>query len=72
MSATIAAGAASSFTLNNTFIKATSVILATVNDTTGSGVLAVQVDNIVNGSCIITLGGVVANTGVVTVAFAIF
>jgi hypothetical protein len=72
VSATIAAGAASSFTLNNTFIKATSVILATVNDTTGSGVLAVQVDNIVNGSCTIALGGVVANTGVVTIGFAIF
>jgi hypothetical protein len=72
VSATIAAGAVSSFTFNNSYIKASSVILATINDTTGSGVLAVQVDNIVNGSCIINLGGVVANTGVVTIAFAIF
>lgn len=72
VSATIAAGALSSFTLNNNYIKADSVIVATVNDTTGAGLLAVQVDNIVAGSCTISLGGVVANTGTVTVAFAIF
>ena len=72
VSATIAAGAMSSFTLNNNYIKADSVIVATVNDTTGAGLLAVQVDNIVAGSCTISLGGVVANTGTVTVAFAIF
>jgi hypothetical protein len=71
VSATIGAGAASSFTLNNSFIKADSIILATVNDTTGSGVLAVQTDGIVAGSCTVTLGGVVANTGVVIVGFAI-
>jgi hypothetical protein len=71
VSATIGAGAASSFTFNNSFIKADSVILATVNDTTGSGVLAVQTDGIVAGSCTVTLGGVVANTGVVTIGFAI-
>ena len=72
VSATIAAGAMSSFTLNNSYIKANSVILATVNDTTGAGLLAVQVDNIVAGSCTVSLGGVVANTGIVTIAFAIF
>lgn len=72
VSATIAAGAMSSFTLNNSYIKADSVILATVNDTTGSGLVAAQVDGIVAGSCTISLGGVVANTGVVTVGFAIF
>lgn len=72
VSDTIAAGAMSSFTLNNSYIKADSVILATVNDTTGAGLLAAQVDGIVAGSCTISLGGVVANTGVVTVAFAIF
>jgi hypothetical protein len=72
VSATIAAGAMSSFTLNNNYIKADSVILATVNDTTGSGLIAVQVDNIVAGSCTVSLGGVVANTGTVTVGFAIF
>jgi hypothetical protein len=71
VSATISAGAASSFTLNNSYIKADSVILATVNDTTGSGMIAVQVDGIVAGSCTITLGGVVANTGVLIVGFAI-
>jgi hypothetical protein len=70
VSATIAAGAMSSFTLNS-FIKADSVIIATVNDTTGSGLLAVQVDGIVAGSCTVSLGGVVANTGVVIVGFAI-
>jgi hypothetical protein len=72
VSATIAAGAMSTFTLNNTFIKTTSVIIATVNDTTGAGLLAVQIDNIVAGSCAVSLGGVVANTGTVNVAFAIF
>ena len=72
VSDTIAAGAIRSFTLNNSYIKADSLILATVNDTTGSGLLAVQVDGIVAGSCTISLGGVVANTGVVIVAFAIF
>lgn len=72
VSATVAAGAMSSFTLNNSYIKANSVILATVNDTTGAGLLAVQVDNIVAGSCTVSLGGVVANTGIVTIAFAIF
>ena len=71
VSATIAAGAMSSFTLNNTFIKADSIIMATVNDTTGAGLLAAQVDGIVAGSCTISLGGVVANTGVVIVGFAI-
>lgn len=72
VSATINAGAMSSFTLNNSYIKADSVILATVNDTTGAGLIAAQVDGIVAGSCTISLGGVVANTGVVTVGFAIF
>jgi hypothetical protein len=72
VSATIGAAAMSSFTFNNNFIKADSIILATVNDTTGSGLLAVQVDAIVAGSCTISLGGVVANTGVVIVGFAIF
>ena len=72
VSATINAGAMSTFTLNNSFIKADSVILAVVNDTTGSGLIAVQVDNIVAGSCSISLGGVVANTGTVTIGFAIF
>jgi hypothetical protein len=72
VSATIAAGAMSSFTLNNTYIKTDSVIIATVNDTTGAGLLAAQVDGIVAGSCTISLGGVVANTGVVIVGFAIF
>jgi len=72
VSATIAAGAMSTFTLNNSYIKANSVILATVNDTTGAGLLAVQVNNIVAGSCSVSLGGVVANTGIVTIAFAIF
>jgi hypothetical protein len=69
----ITAGAASSFTLNNTYIKANSVILATVNDNTGTGVAAIQIDNIVNGSCIVTLGGVVAQaSGALTIGFAIF
>ena len=72
VSATISAGAMSSFTLNNSFIKADSVIMATVNDTTGAGLLAAQVDGIVAGSCTLSLGGVVANTGVVIVGFAIF
>jgi hypothetical protein len=72
VSATISAGAMSSFTLNNSFIKADSVIMATVNDTTGAGLLAAQVDGIVAGSCTVSLGGVVANTGVVIVGFAIF
>jgi hypothetical protein len=72
VSATIGAGAMSSFTLNNSFIKADSVIMATVNDTTGAGLLAAQVDGIVAGSCTLSLGGVVANTGVVIVGFAIF
>lgn len=71
-SQTIGAGSSISFTLNNSFIKADSVILATVNDTTGTGVLFCMVDNIVAGSCTITIYALTANTGTVTVAFAIF
>jgi hypothetical protein len=71
VSATIA-GTVSTFTLNNSYIKADSVILATVNDTTGAGLVAVQVDNIVAGSCSISLAGVVSNTGTVTIGFGIF
>jgi hypothetical protein len=66
------AGAVKTFTLNNSYIKADSVILATVNDTTGAGLVVVQVDNIVAGSCSISLAGVVSNTGTVTVGFGIF
>lgn len=72
VSATIAAGAMSTFTLNNSYIKADSVILATVNGTSGAGLVAVQVNSIVAGSCSISLGGVVANTGTVTISFGIF
>jgi hypothetical protein len=71
VSATIA-GTVNTFTLNNSYIKADSVILATVNDTTGAGLVVVQVDNIVAGSCSISLAGVVSNTGTVTVGFGIF
>jgi hypothetical protein len=66
------AGAVRTFTLNNSYIKADSVILATVNDTTGAGLVVVQVDNIVAGSCLISLAGVVSNTGTVTIGFGIF
>jgi hypothetical protein len=71
VSATIA-GTVNTFTLNNSYIKADSVILATVNDTTGAGLVVVQVDNIAAGSCSISLAGVVSNTGTVTVGFGIF
>jgi hypothetical protein len=71
VSATIA-GTVNTFTLNNSYIKADSVILATVNDTTGAGLVVVQVDNIVAGSCSISLAGVVSNTGTVTIGFGIF
>ena len=71
VSATIA-GTVNTFTLNNSYIKADSVILATVNDTTGAGLVVVQVDNIAAGSCSISLAGVVSNTGIVTVGFGIF
>jgi len=71
VSATIA-GTVNTFTLNNSYIKADSLILATVNDTTGAGLVVVQVDNIVAGSCSINLAGVVSNTGTVTIAFGIF
>ena len=71
VSATIA-GSVNTFTLNNSYIKADSIILATVNDTTGAGLVAVQVDNIVAGSCSISLAGVVSNTGTVTIGFGIF
>jgi hypothetical protein len=71
VSATIA-GTVNTFTFNNSFIKADSVILATVNDTTGAGLVVVQVDNIVAGSCSISLAGVVSNTGTVTIGFGIF
>ena len=71
VSATIA-GSVNTFTLNNSYIKADSVILATVNDTTGAGLVVVQVDNIVAGSCSISLAGVVSNTGTVTIGFGIF
>jgi hypothetical protein len=66
------AGTVRTFTLNNSYIKADSVILATVNDTTGAGLVVVQVDNIAAGSCSISLAGVVSNTGTVTVGFGIF
>ncbi len=71
VSATIA-GTVNTFTLNNSYIKADSLILATVNDTTGAGLVVVQVDNIVAGSCSISLAGVVSNTGTVTIGFGIF
>jgi hypothetical protein len=71
VSATIA-GTVNTFTFNNSYIKADSVILATVNDTTGAGLVVVQVDNIAAGSCSISLAGVVSNTGTVTVGFGIF
>ena len=71
VSATIA-GTVNTFTFNNSYIKADSVILATVNDTTGAGLVVVQVDNIVAGSCSISLAGVVSNTGTVTIGFGIF
>ena len=71
VSATIA-GTVNTFTFNNSFIKADSVILATVNDTTGAGLVVVQVDNIVAGSCSISLAGVVSNIGTVTIGFGIF
>jgi nitrate reductase alpha subunit len=71
VSATIA-GTVNTFTLNNSYIKADSVILATVNDTNGAGLVVVQVDNIVAGSCSISLAGVVSNTGTVTIGFGIF
>jgi len=71
VSATIA-GSVNTFTLNNSYIKADSIILATVNDTTGAGLVVVQVDNIVAGSCSINLAGVVSNTGTVTIGFGIF
>ena len=66
------AGTVRTFTLNNSYIKADSVILANVNDTTGAGLVVVQVDNIVAGSCSISLAGVVSNTGTVTIGFGIF
>lgn len=66
------AGSVKTFTLNNSYIKADSVILATVNDTTGAGLVVVQVDNIVAGSCSISLAGVVSNIGTVTIGFGIF
>lgn len=66
------AGTVRTFTLNNSYIKADSVILATVNDTSGAGLVVVQVDNIVAGSCLISLAGVVSNTGTVTIGFGIF
>lgn len=71
VSATIA-GSVNTFTLNNSYIKADSIILANVNDTTGAGLVVVQVDNIVAGSCSISLAGVVSNTGTVTIGFGIF
>ena len=71
VSATIA-GTVNTFTFNNSYIKADSVILATVNDTNGAGLVVVQVDNIVAGSCSISLAGVVSNTGTVTIGFGIF
>ena len=71
-SQTIGAGSSISFTFNSSFIKADSVISATVNDTTGSGVLVCMVDNIVAGSCTVVIYALTANTGTVTVSYAIF
>lgn len=72
VSTTLSTGTLYSFTFNNNYIKADSVIMVSVNDTTGSGMLVAQVDGIVAGSCTIGLGAIVANTGTVTIAFAIF
>lgn len=72
VSTTLSTGTLYSFTLNNSYIKSDSVILVSVTDTTGTGMLVAQVDNIVAGSCTIGLGAVVANTGTVNVSFAIF
>lgn len=71
VSATVGAGSATGFTLNNSYIKADSIILVNVVDNTGSGFVAACADDIVAGSCKISLGGVVANTGVLTIGFAI-
>lgn len=72
VSATIAAASATGFTLNNSYIKPDSVILVNVVDNTGAGFVAACADDIVAGSCKISLGGVVANTGVLTIGYAIF
>lgn len=72
VSATINAAAVTGFTLNNSFIKADSVILVNVVDNTGAGFVAACADNIVAGSCTISLAGVAANTGVLTIGYAIF
>lgn len=72
VSTTLSTGTLYSFTLNNNYIKADSVIMVSINDTTGSGMLVAQVDGIVAGSCTIGLGAIVANTGTVNIAFAIF
>jgi hypothetical protein len=71
-SQTIGAGSSISFTFNSSFIKADSVILAAVNDTTGSGILFSMVDNIAAGSCTIVIYALTANTGTVTVSYGIF
>lgn len=72
VSATVAAGSATGFTLNNSYIKADSIILVNVIDNTGAGFVAACADDIVAGSCKISLAGVVANTGVLTIGYAIF
>jgi hypothetical protein len=66
---------AGQFTVNNIFVKADSVILASVNDYTGStGFPAILVDDVVAGSFKITVRNIdtaAALNGIVTIGFAI-
>jgi len=72
---TLAAVTTSTFTVTNSFVKADSLVIATVQDYTGStGLPAVIVDDLAAGSFKINLTNVhnsAALNGVVTIAFVI-
>lgn len=72
---TLAAVSTSTFTVTNSFVKADSLVIATIQDYTGTtGLPTVTVDDLVAGSFKINLNNVhnaAALNGVVTIAFAI-
>jgi hypothetical protein len=55
VSTTVAAGSNASFTVNNNFSKADSVILLTVDDSATAGLAKVNVQTVANGSFVINI-----------------
>lgn len=73
VSATTAADAVESFTVNNTAVLATSKVLVSINDYTGSSVAVVSVSTIAAGSFVVNVGnaGAAALDAVLEIAFMV-